>query len=284
MPNVSEGSSDVVSPFGGLPFSNATRFNNQYSRPLALGFGMGNGPRFERFQENLANAQGPLADFIRQGQAFLPTFQQGMQQVGQQVSQQGQQAFGGLQASIDQFMQQLPNYQGYVNQGAGGAQQALGRAQEMTDQAFSPIQDQALYQQASRNTLDAVRQGSAARGLLDQGAGQQAETDVLTNLALDFAQRGQANQLAATQNLANIGGQLGQLGGMGAQLAAMGPQAQQMLYDAIPQLAQMLGAQYQMPFDALSQVGGFLASQQNPTLALLQATAPVLGSSQKQYF
>lgn len=278
-------SSDPVtkSPFGNLPFALAGGAAGRFTRPLSTGFGFGGGRNYDQFQAQLAQAEGPLADFIRQGQSFLPSYIPGMQQVGQQVTQQGQQAFTGFQDSINQFMQQLPNFQALVGQGNQGAQQAQGYARQLTEQAFSPIQDQALYQQASRNALDASRQGTAARGLVDQGAAQASENDILTNLALDFAQRAQGNQSNAINSLLGASGQVAQGGQLGAQLAAMGPQAQQALFAAIPQLGQVLGAQYQMPFDAMQQVGGFLAAQQNPLLQLLQLTSPTVAQSSSSF-
>lgn len=282
MAGVSESGSNLISPFGGLPFQQAGRFNRQYSRPVSTGFGFG-GRGFDQFQEQLASAQGPTAEFIRQGQAFLPTLVPQAQQVGQQITQQGQQGFDALQGSVDQFLSQLPNFQALMGNANTGLQSGVGYAQQAAEQAFSPIQSQALYQQASQNALDPARQASAARGLLDSGAAQQSETNILTDLAGQFAQQQRADQLNATAGLTNAGLGATQGAGAAANLAALGPQAQQMIFNALPQLAQALQAQYQVPMDALSQYGGFLASQQNPTLALLQATAPVLGQESKGF-
>lgn len=272
------------SPFGNLPFEIAGGNRRGFSGPLAQGFGFGGNERkYGRFMDELATAQGPTAEFIRQGQAFLPGYLPAVQQMAAGIGQQGQQGFDALSGQVNQFLAQLPNFQALMGNANQGLQQGVGYAQQAAEQAFSPIQSQALYQQAASNALDPARQGAAARGLLDSGAAQQSETDLLTNLATSFAQQQRADQLNATAGLTNAGLGAGQGAGMAAQLAGMGPEAQALLYNALPQLFQSQQMATQLPFEALSQLGGFLQAQQNPSMALLQMVAPVVGNSSKGF-
>jgi hypothetical protein len=49
----------------------------------------------------------------------------------------------------------------------------------------------------------------------------------------------------------------------------------------IPQYAQMLMGGSQLPFSVAQQLQGFLGASQNPTLSLLQATAPQVANESK---
>ena len=272
------------SPFGNLPFAIAGGNRRGFSGPLAQGFGFGGNPeKYDRFQAQLATAEGPTAEFIRQGQQFLPSYLPQVQQMAAGIGQQGQAGFDALQGQVHQFLSQLPNFQALMGNANTGLQQGVGYAQQAAEQAFSPIQSQALYQQAAGNALDPVRQAAAARGLLDSGAAQQSETNLLTDLATNFAQQQRADHLNATAGLTNAGLGAAQGAGAGANLAAMGPQMQQLLYDALPQLFQSQQMATQLPFEALSQLGSFLQAQQNPSMALLQMVAPVVGNSSKGF-
>jgi hypothetical protein len=271
------------SPFGNLPFEIAGGNRRGFSGPLAQGFGFGAGRNYDRFQRQLATAQGPTAEFIRQGQEFLPGYLPAVQQMAAGIGQQGQAGFDALSGQVNQFLAQLPNFQALMGNANQGLQSAQGYAQQSAEQAFSPIQSQALYQQAAGNALDPMRQGAAARGLLDSGAAQQSETDALTDLASQFAMQQRNDQLNATAGLTNAGLGAAQGAGAAAQLAGMGPEAQAMLYNALPQLFQSQQMATQLPFEALSNIGSFLQAQQNPSMALLQMVAPVVGNSSKGF-
>lgn len=289
--NLSESGLSTTSPFGGRPFESAGRFGNRYADPLSQGFGFfggnaGGRAAARRWENNLAGASGPTADFIRQGNAFLPTMLGSAQDVGNRISAQGQQGFDALQGATADFMRQLPNLQAKVAS-ASGPNAGLPYANQLAAQAFNPIASQALYQNALRGSLDASRAGAAARGTVSDGGAQAVEERMARDLAGQFAQNQFANQQSATATLGSLSAQDAatrqQGAGLEASLAAMGPQAQQMLFSAIPQLGQLLQAQYQLPMDALTQFSGFLAAQQNPQLALLQATAPTVGSESKGF-
>ena len=268
--NVNQSSPDVVNPFGEMPYRQAGRFGRQFAGPLAYGFGIGGGQRAQRFLDNLAAGKfegSPLAAFIQQGQQILPEYQQSMGALGQEIGARAPQMFGQYQAAVENYLRQLPQYQGQADTGAQLAQQSL-------QQAYSPIQSQALYQTALQDTLKASQAGAAGRGLLDAGSQQGQEEAISRDLASQFAMRRFGEQQQALQGAQGATG-------FAAQLAGLAPQARQALFEAYPQLAQLQQLAASLPFQALQQQLGFLASTQNPTLALLQATAPTVAQQSK---
>lgn len=278
-----------ISPFGGRPFQSAGMFGNRYSDPLSQGFGFfGGGPggraAAARWENNLEGATGPTADFIRQSRDFLPTMFGSAQAVGNRITSEANQQFAGMESAVQNLMRQLPNLQAKVA-ATGGPNAGLGYAERLAKESFDPIASQALYQQTMQGALDSTRAGAAARGTLDSGAAQATEERLARDLGGQFAQNQVANQQNATQILGQLSAQDAatrqNAAGLEAQLAGMGPQVQQMLFNAVPQLGALLQQGYQLPLQALQDYGGFLAAQQNPTLSLLQATAPTVGSESK---
>lgn len=250
----------LASPFGGLPQQLAGRSARQLE-PVLQGFGLGAGPRYDRFQQRLAGAQGPLADYIRQGEQFFPGVFGQAQQTGQEVSARGSAAYEQLQNQINQSLAALPQFQ-------AGATQGLGYAEQYAKQAFDPTRDQPLYQEASRRLLDTIRPGLAARGLEGGGAGGRAESEATRDLAFNFAQQQRADQAQAIP-------QLQQAATTGAQLSQAGiPVAGQGL-DAVSQLGQFLEASYGIPMQALQGVFGALTGAQQPAQNLAGITSPV---------
>lgn len=335
--NTSSGRSGMLWPMGSDTMGNKWGgLNRQFAGPLGQGFGFGpttgrGSAQYARFQNQLGTAQGPMADFIRQGQGFLPTVQPGMQQIGTEIAgrarpayeqllaqiQQGQGMLGtaqqGLQGALGTAQGMNPYTQQMIQQafapeaqqGVQGGQQALNYAQQQAAQAFSPIQNQTLYQQALAQGTNAAQQGLAARGLSTGGAGAAAQEGLARQLATDFAGQQQAQQGAATQgltgaasglmglqqglqglqggalgaqgNLLGLQGQLSQgvagLAPQGAQLAGMG-------MDALAPLMQNLSAQYGLPMSAMNDLMSFFSGAQQPNYGLLQASMPSVGQSQ----
>lgn len=250
----------LVSPFGGLPQQLAGRSARQLE-PVLQGFGLGAGPRYEHFQQRLAGAQGPLADYIRQGEQFFPGVFGQAQQTGQEVSARGSAAYEQLQSQINQSLSALPQYQ-------AGGQQGLQYAQQYAKQAFDPTRDQPLYQEASRRLLDQIRPGLAARGLEGGGQGGRAESEALRDLSFSFAQQQRADQAQAIP-------QLGQAAQVGAGLSQAGVPLAGQGMDAVSQLGQFLQAQYGIPMEALQGVFGALTGAQQPAQNLAGITSPV---------
>lgn len=284
-------SSDLsyLSPFGGRPFESAGRFGNRYADPLSQGFGFfGGGPggraAAQRWENNLAGASGPTADFIRQSQAYLPTMFGQAQELGSRLTNEANAGWAGLQNATNSFMRQLPNLQSKVAN-ASGPNAGLPYANQLAEQAFNPVAGQALYQNALQGSLDATRAGAAARGTLSDGGAQATEERMARDLAGQFAQNSFANQQAATSTLGSLSAQdmaTRQAGAsLESQIASMGPAMQQMLFGEQGNLASLLTNAQQLPLNALNQYSSFLAAQQNPQLALLQATAPTVGSESK---
>lgn len=270
---VSLGNQDAktVNPFGGIPYGAAGQYQNQFTHPLAWGFGIGTGPQANHFLDNLNSGKfddSPLGQLIQQGRDVLPQFQQQSNALGQDMATRAPQLFQQYNDAIQQYLGKLPTYQG-----AGDT--ALANAGRISEQAFSPIQDQSLYQNALNESLTSAREGAAGRGLLDAGSSQNLEDTTARNLAAQFAQNRQQNQIAATQNQSGLAGNA-------AQLAGLTPAAQASLQQAYSQMAALQQQGINLPFQALQQYLGFLTSTQNPNLALLQATAPTVASHGKQ--
>src|SRR5947207_1650198 len=147
-----------------MPFRLARGYERQYGRPLSYGFGLGNpgDPQYQKEQGLIQSGQGPLADFIRNAQSFLPGIFSQAQKVGTDIATRAPQLFGQFQTQIANLLQnELPNFQRHAN--------------ESVEQAYSPIASQSLYQNALRQGLEGTREGAAGRGLLDAGGTQARE-------------------------------------------------------------------------------------------------------------
>lgn len=269
--SIGSGSPDTVNPFGQTPYRQAGRFGSQFANPLAWGFGIGRGKKANQFLSDLEAGKyegSPLASFIQSGRDVLPEYQNQMGALGQEIATRAPQLFGQYQGAIENYLKALPQYEQQANQGAQLAQQSL-------QQAYSPIQSQALYQNAYSDALKSSQASAAGRGLLDAGSQVGQEEDLARQLANQFAERRFGEQQQALQGVQGATG-------FAAQLAGLAPAARQALFEAYPQLAQLQQLGVSLPFNALQQVLGFLSSTQNPTLALLQATAPTVAQQQKQ--
>jgi hypothetical protein len=143
-----------------------------------------------------ANEQGLTGaqNAYQQMQALYP----GLQQAGQQGMSAAQQALAAAQGAIGGQAQQ-------------GAQTATNLAQRYAQQAASPIQGEDLYQQAARRVMQQVNPQMAARGLEGGGAGAQAQTEALTNLASQFGQQQAQNRQASLQGLTGATSNLGNI-------------------------------------------------------------------------
>jgi hypothetical protein len=269
MPHVSQSDTSLANPYGGISQRLAGQEANQLG-PLLQGFGVGfQGPKEQRFENRLQNAQGPLADLIRQVQAFAPGVYGESQQIGQQTAARGEASYEALTNQINSALGALPQYQ-------AAGQQGLGYAQQYAKEAFSPTHDQPLYQEASRRLLDSIRPGLAARGLEGGGAGQRAETDATRDLAFNFAQ----NQAGRE---AQVPGMLGQAAQTGAGLSQAGIPVANQGMEAVGQVAQLLQQQYGIPMQAIGSLLQMFTSPQQGAQGLVGATGPVPLSSAKQY-
>jgi hypothetical protein len=215
--------------------------------------GLGTGRGWERQQRRLARAEGPLADWIRQSQEFLPQVFGQAQDVGQRIASLAPQAYDTLRGQVSQALEQL-----------GGMQDLAGQA---TEQAFSPIASQALYQNALRQLQEGTQGQAAARGLLDAGATQAREETLGRDLAAEFAR----NQFAQQQQA--LAGQAG--------LLPLGTGLAQLPLETLPQLQQGLQAGYQIPMEALGSVFSQLAAAQNPLMAMFQSVLPQIAQSSR---
>lgn len=270
--NTSASNPGIYSPFGNMPGRQAGQFGNQYSSPL--GFGLGFGPtegrgarRYGDFEGQLATANGPLADYIRQSRDFLPGVFGQAQNTGTEIATRAPGLFNQLQNQISGFLSNLPGMQAQAGQQAGQAQGFL-------DQASSPIASQALFQNANRGLLDSARGSGAARGLLDSG-GQQAQEEGLTrDLAAQYAQSQAGNQQAALQ---------GAQGALGTQAAIgqAGINPAQTAFSSLQPYQNALAQSYQAPMDALSSVFAQISGAQNPQLALLSQILPQIANTSR---
>lgn len=327
----------VVDPFGGLSRQQAGRYNQQFGRPFSQGFGFNPSERFENQLATRTAAGNPFAQFITNTRGLFAPLQADAARAGQEISTRAPELFQSYMNQAQGFLDQLPGFQsdvrgaqetvragvgqlnragqtldraeGAVDLGAG--QYGIDRARQFLDEASSPIQAQALYQNALRQSTDAARQGAAGRGLLDAGSAQGREEAISRDLASQFAERRgveQQNALAGyggaqgvqqanvgllgslagqrggvAQGYGSLGATQGQLTALASELAQAGIPVTQEMLAMLPQYAQMLQAGSQLPFQTAQQIQSFLAAGQNPTLALAQATAPQVGQESKGF-
>lgn len=270
--NFSNSSSDpkTVSPFGYLPNNIANLQQTNFAKPLAQGFGFNGGA-------------GPTASFINQATPVLNDYIGGQTNVANQITQQANSAYGGYQQAVDAFMNQLPGFQATAAGATAGAQQAQSAASTALEDAMSPLQSRASFQEASRRALAPAREAEAARGMLEGGQGQAGEQSLLSDLAFNALNTDKQNQQAAISGLSNASGATGQLAGNEAQLAGLGPQLQGALFSAYPQLAQLLTGASQMPLQGANSVLQFLQGTQNPAMSLLRMVLPQVAQTSSSF-
>jgi hypothetical protein len=95
----------MFDPFHAMPFNIAGTLRNQFSNPLSQGFGYGGGPN-----SPYARGAGPTGTFINQATPLLASFLPGQTNIANQITEGANSAYGGYQAAIDNFMQQLPGF------------------------------------------------------------------------------------------------------------------------------------------------------------------------------
>lgn len=205
----------VVSPFGTLPYGLAGRNRRQFADPLALGFGFGdpNSRPYQRFAETqLGRAEGPLADYIRQGREFLPSVYGSASDVGRELASRAPGAFDTYMRQAESYLSGLPGLTGAVADARGRAvgdfgaargdlararsivpTDAAGRGIETAErflrEAESPIASNALFQNAYQNASDAAARTAAGSGLIDAGSLQGRRETLSRDLASQFADR-----------------------------------------------------------------------------------------------
>jgi hypothetical protein len=247
----------MFDPFGGAPFRAAGMEANQFTNPTGLNLGYGGG------KSPYAPGAGPYGTYLNQVTPTLGSYLPSMTNLSTTLTSGANQAYGGYQNAVDQFMQKLPGFNASAGQATGAASTAL-------EDAMSPLQSSALYRQASTNALDAARTGEAARGMVEGGQGQAGEQSLLSTLASNTLNTQAERQQAAIQGLTGAtGGQAG--------IAGLGPQIMQSLFSAYPQLASLLTGAAQMPFQAGSDLMNFFQSAQNPIMSLLNIIKPQMG-------
>jgi len=246
MGNRSDSTSQIFNPYGNLGTGVANQLQRGQFGPLNkyLGFDYN-----AKDAAKLANANGPLADYIKQVQGFAPSVFGQAQNAGNQIAQQGQQSYDQLKNQVSQSLSNNTNYQNLANQNV--------------QDAFSPLRQSSLFQQTANNVLDPLRASQAARGLESSGAAQAQEQNALQQLGLQFAQNQVGQQQSALQN-AN-------------QISQAGPGIAQQGLQSIGQLGQYLSAQFGIPEQALSGLLSLLQGGNQGGLQLGQITAPQLG-------
>jgi Chaperone of endosialidase len=261
---------EVVSPFGNLPYHMAGMIRNQFADPLSRGFGYQGG-------------SGPTAQLINQATPVLNNLIGNQTNLASTITAGANSAYGGYQAAIDNFMKQLPGFQSQVAGASGAAGEATGAARTALEDAMSPLQSRASFQEASRRALAPAREGAAARGMLEGGQAQAGEQGILSDLAFNALQADDARKQQAISGVTGAAGAQGQLAGLGAQLAGLGPEAMGNLFSAYPQLAQLLSGASQLPLGAANNVMQFLQGAQNPAMNLLRMILPQVSQSSGGY-
>lgn len=313
--------STVQDFYGGQSAANARRYQSQFAGPMSQAFGWNPRPGFLDTLAQRAGEGNPFAQFMQNTRGLFAPMQADAAKAGQEVASRAPAAYQAYMGQAQGYLNHLPEWLNQVGQGqatvgqgvntldravgnvnTAGAQHGVDVAGQMLNESRSPIQANALYQNALRQATMASQGGAAGRGLLDAGSQQGREDALARDLAAQSGQNQFANQQAALQgygnalgtqgNLAGLLGNLasgygglgqaqGQLAGMGAELGQSGIGVGQGMMQALPAYAQLLMAGSQLPFQTAQQLQGFLGASQNPTLALLQATAPQLGQESK---
>lgn len=253
--------------YGGMTYGLPNRLYRNFLNPLIQGFGYGG--RSDRFRQGLVPGQGPLSDYLQQVGGFTGSLLPQSLQYGQNIAQQAPQLYGDLQNQVHGALGSLPELQ----QGAGDIS---SRAKYLVDQAFDPINSRALFQETINRALGPMRQGQAARGLLEQGTGQQQEQDLGQNLAFQQAQNDFAQQQAALSGYGNA--LQGQLGFNTAGI----PIAQQGL-EGLGLLGQLQQFGLNLPMSTAGNLFSLLSGGLSPGLQLTQLTGPQQASNAKSF-
>jgi hypothetical protein len=139
----------------------------------------------------------------------------------------------------------------------------------------------ASYQEAARRALAPMREGAAARGMLEGGQAQAGEQSMLSDLAFNALQSDRSAQQNAIGGLTNAAGAVSNAASNQAGIAGLGPQLQQALFSAYPQLAQLLTGASQLPMQGANSILQFLQGAQNPAYELLKMVLPQMGQKSK---
>jgi hypothetical protein len=177
----------------------------------------------------------------------------------------------------------LPGFTSSANAATGGASDALGYAKTAAQDAFSPLQSSALYNQAATNALQQARTGEGARGMVEGGQSQAGEQSLLTNLASNTLNTQADRQQAAIGGLTGASGALSSATGNAAGIAGLGPQMASALFSAYPQLASLLTGAAQMPMQAGNQLLSFFQQAMNPGMSLLSMIKPQMGQQSSSW-
>lgn len=251
--------------YGGMTYGLPNRLYRNFVNPLIQGFGYGD--RANNFRQGLGPGQGPLADYLQQVGGFTGSILPQSFQIGQNIAQQAPQLYGDLQNQIHGALGTLPELQ----QGAGDIS---SKAKFLVDQAFSPITSRALFQETMNRALPQARQAQAARGLLEQGTGQQQEQDLGQNLAYQFALNDQANQQNALGGYGQaLQNQLG-FNTAGIPIAGQG-------LDALNQLFSIQGNALNLPMMTAGNLFQLLSGGLSPGMQLSSITGPQQSSHAK---
>lgn len=258
----------MFDPFGSMPFRVAGAYQNQFARPLTLGYG--------------ANSPAQQS-FISGGNSFVPGYMPTLTSLASNITQGANSTFGGYQSAVDSFMKQLPGFQDTVSKATAGAGTSMDAAKTALSDAMSPLQSRASFQEASRRALAPAREGAAARGMLEGGEAQAGEQSLLSDLAYKKLESDRADQQAAISGLSGAAGTYGGLGATGAQLAALGPEVKNALAAIYPQIAQTLTGAAQLPMGGLGQILQLLTGTQQPSMDLLKLIAPQMGMTSRTH-
>jgi hypothetical protein len=268
----------VVSPFGNLPYGLAGLARRGFAGPLAKGFGFGGGQG-----SPYARGQGPTGTFITQATPTLAQYIPQMTQLSGELTGRARSAYNAYEGAVDDFMAKLPGFEAGAAGATAGGREALDYARTAAGEAFSPLKGRALFQEAAQRALSAARPGMAARGTMQTGASGAAENQILQDLAFNALQGEQAGQQAAIQGLGGAAGNLSNLVGQQAGIAGLGPQAAGNLFQAQPQLAQLLSTATGMPMEAANSVLQTLTATQNPLFSLLRMVLPQVAQQSESF-
>src|SRR4030095_7259568 len=300
-----ESSTDIKSPFGGLPFRTAGAISQQQVQPLLLGLGLGTGKRAEKLQRQIESGQarGPLSDAIKSIQSFAPNVLPAAEAPGPRLAGQGEQAVNQLQAAITQAGLQMPEYMQAGRTGLAATQQGLQMARDLAARAEGRL---AGLEALSQQGVDAAQQAlGLARGYTTGPAMTGAEARLARARELlggGAAEAGGARGLELAQRYAEqaaspVGGEdlyqvaarrvLQQvrpgLAARGLEAGGAGAQAEQeMLRDLTMQFAAQRGQERQQTLQGLQGAAQGLGGLQTQAQQNVGAAAQGLGGLQAQ--
>lgn len=245
---------EVLDPFGRMPHRVAHDLYSSEINPLLtfLGFGdQAGSKKGDKDAARLQGAQGPLADLIRSIPGLTSDIPGQAQDIGNTAAAEGTASYKQLTDQIDKSL--------------GASDLALGYSEQVARDAFSPVANSDLYREAESRFLGGTRQGEAARGMLETGSAQAAESQGVSELALGFAGQQREAQSGAVQGL--------------DQASTVGPGLASAQMQAVPQFVQLLTQKFGIPMEAAGGILQLLTAGQAGGMGLLQATAPMGSSS-----